>query len=269
MLKGSTWDLAYLVAEVGAELDDAGHGQWSSASKERAIRSAVRAAAGEWWEIRIDDTHTYSHTTHRYALPVGCVRILEVWFEPFSTTKPRRFVSPTSWRVEGDYLVFIKPIVRYTNRTMYITYRIEPSNLLDIDTNDGVIASSTATALTSAGATFSTKGVRMGDAVVINETGYAGNGTYYVVSIDSETQLTLHKAPGTAGATLDYNVAHLTDLPYKYLIYYAMSELYEVAARNRPGVQEDEYLRWASYYKQLAAMELKKKQRHHKGRRTY
>jgi hypothetical protein len=266
---GNKWTLAELNSIVDNFMNDTTDTRWTSAQKDTAIRMALLDAPPRWWEIRIDDTNTYDEDDYRYDLPPACEWVEEVWFEPLSTDKPRYLVSPTSWHVEEDELVFTDRYSKYDGQTIYIVYGVYPTNLLTLSKTDGVVASTTATALTSAGSTFITSGVRVGDAVVINETSYDGNGTYYVESVDSETQLTLHKAPGTAGSSLDFTVAYYTDLPVTYIRLYAAAELYEVIARNSPGLEIDEVLRLAQYYREKAEEELRKKSRAHRARRSF
>jgi hypothetical protein len=81
--------------------------------------------------------------------------------------------------------------------------------------------------------------------------------------------LTLQKAPGTIGTGISYYVAEATDMPYEYLIVAALAELYEMASRNRPGVEVEECIRWSNYYRQLASDELKRQARHAPPTRSY
>lgn len=268
-LRGVQWTLAQLVADLRIRLDDASDVRWSSTQKALAVQSAIRRARGQWWEERIDDTNTYDADDFRYTLPAGCETIIAIYLEALDSTLPRFAVSPVLYHREGNELVIEQEIDDYDGQIMYIHYTVYPTNLLTCSATDGVIASATAVALTSASQTFVTKGIREGDPIVINESGYAGNDTYYVVSIDSETQVTLHKAPGTTGSSLDYNVALYTDMPYEYLITASMAELYEMASRNKPGVEVEENIRWANYYRQLAADELRRQFRHMPARRSY
>jgi hypothetical protein len=268
-LRGVQWTLAQLQADLRIRLDDASDVRWSAAQKALAIQAAVRRARGQWWEERIDDTNTYEADTYRYTLPPGCESIVSVYFEAVDSDAPRFLVVPNRYHRESDVLVFEQDFDTYDGQTMYIHYLVYQTNLLTCTGTVGAIASVTTKALTSVGQTFVTKGVREGDAVEISESGYAGNGTYYVVSVDSETQVTLHKAPGTIGTNLDYEVAAHTDMPYEYLISSAMAELHEMAGRNKPGLEGEAAMRWASYYRQLATDELRKQARHMPPTRSY
>ena len=268
-LTGNLWTLAQLEIEVATFMDDASYERWAQATMAKAIRQALQNAGSRWFEERIDDTATYDSSTFRYTLPPICETVEEVWLEAWSSDRPRRFVVPTMWHIEGNELVFEEAYNRYDGQGLYLVYIVSPANLLTLPLTDGVIASTTTTALTSATATLVSGGVRAGDAVIINKTDYAGNGTYYVVSVDSTTQLTLHKAPGTAGSSLTFNVAHYTDMPVSYIRCFAAAMLYEQAARNRPGVEVSEYLQLASYYRQLADRELKLHRKSRPARRRY
>jgi hypothetical protein len=62
---------------------------------------------------------------------------------------------------------------------------------------DGAIANAVAT-LTSAGATFITSGVQIGDVVALGVFGQPDSDTYRIVTVDSETQLTLQQQNGVA-----------------------------------------------------------------------
>ena len=265
---GNKWTLAQLESEVANFMDDASYARWSQDNVDEAIRAALRAAPPKWWEERIDDSNTYSEDDFRYDLPPACVSVEEVWFEPVDSDKPRYFVEPRFWRIEGEELVFTGSYSKYDGQTMYILYVVYPINLLTESKTNGGIASTTTKDLTSSGSTFVTDGVKVGDAVVISESDYAGNGTYYVATV-AEATLTLHKAPGTAGTNLDFTVALYTDLPLTYVQYYSAAYLYELAARNRPGVEVDEYLRFSTYYRQLAEQELRKQRKPRAARRRY
>jgi len=266
---GDKWTLAELIVDVSDALHDSTNVRWASTDVEKAINQAIRFARQEWREERIDDTNTYSDDDFRYDLPPVCERVVEVWFEPTDDYSPRYQVPATWWRQEGTELVFIRNYPEYDGETMYIVYLVNANNLLDIDLTNGAIATATATALTSVGSTFTTDGVRPGDEVIIYKAAYAGNGTYYVVSVTSETELKLHKAPGTVGTDLTFYVAHYTDMPYGYLVYFSMAWLYEHSARNKPGFDVEEVIRWSAYYRQLADKAMRDMQRAAKGRRRY
>jgi hypothetical protein len=268
-MHGDRWTLADLTAALAANLDDAGHARWAAALKASAIREAIREARGYWWDERVSTRHAYSEDTFRYDLPAACEKVVAVWFEPTSDSDPRVQVPSDWWLQEGSELVFVKSFSQYDGQEMYIHYLAFPTTLLTLSVTNGGVASVTTRALTSAGETFITKGVRVGDAVLVNETGYAGNGTYYVDTVDSETQLTLDRAPGTVGTNLDFTVAQYTDVPYNYIMYFAMAWLYEVSARNKPGRDIDELLKLASYYRALAARDLEQKSRMARSMRRY
>lgn len=246
---GEKWTLADLRVGISGALDDSANARWSATEVDDAIREAIRLGRQKWGDERVDDTQTYDDDDFRYDLPKGCEKVLFVYFAPISDTDPRHEVSPATWHQEGTELVFTRSYATYDQQTMYIHYLTFPANLLSISLADGAVATAVTTALTSAAATFTTAPkVREGDEVIIYKAAYAGNGTYYVVSIDSATQLTLNKAPGAIGATLTYYVAHYTDMPYTYLKFQAMAELYQLDARNRPGRNVEERLRWAAWY---------------------
>lgn len=255
---GNKYTLAQLAADLDTRMNDAADTHWTQAQKNLAIQTALRNAEGQWWDERIDDTNTYSTDGFRYTLPPICQGVEAVYFEPMSSDEARGFVVPSSYHIEGDTLVFSKKSYNYDGQKMYIVYLAYPTNLLTLSGTNGAIATTTTKALTSSAETFLTKGTRVGDAVIINESGYAGNGTYYVASVDSETQLTLHKAPGTVGTSLDFTVAQYTDMPYEYIINAAMAEMYEMALRDRPGVEVTKYVQFATYYRELAQQALRK-----------
>jgi hypothetical protein len=262
--RGTVWTLATLNTDIGVRLDDAAHTRWTSAQKDVAIKSAVRHARGKWWEERIDSTVTYSQDDYRYDLPVACEVVEAIYFEPTSSDDPRHFAPPTSWHVEGSELVFTSRFSDYDGQTMYLHYLVYPANLLTVTAADGVVATG-GLSLTSATATFVTNGVLPGDEIELPaDTG----GPYYVSSVTSNTVLVPHKA-ATAGSTLTYHIARYTDLPYEYLIFGAMAELYEMSSRNRPGVEVEESIRWATYYRQMAEVSLKQQARHAKPQRRY
>jgi len=262
VLIGSTYTLATIVTDLSTRLDDSSHVRWTQAEKNLAVKTAIRLARGTWHEERLDDTNTYDSETYRYTLPVNCERILSVYFAPENSDEPRRLVVPSMYHREGNTLVFTLPYPYYDGNTMYISYIVYPNNLITCSASDGVVAS---TGLTSATSTFITSGVCVGDEVEI--TGDTG-GPYYVSSITSETVLVLHKAP-TAGSSKTFYIARYTDLPYEYLIFGAMGELHEMAARNRPGVEVEELVKWASYYRSMAEEVLKKQARHRSSVRSY
>jgi len=157
------------------------------------------------------------------------------------------------WNIDNYELVFEQAFPKYDGQTLYIAYFVYPNNLLHLTAADGVVSGATLTSTTS---TFSTYLVLPGDEVHI--TGDSGH--YYVKTVDSETQLTLHDSP-TAGSSKTFYVARYTDMPFTYLTYRAMAELYEMASRNKPGVEVEENMRWATYYRQLATRELELKRR--------
>lgn len=268
-LRGQSYTLVQLNALLDGWVDDASDLRWTAAQKNAAIQSAVLAARGSWEEERIDSSNTYDDETYRYTLPPACHRVLAVQFEPDSTDYPRYEISPGQWSIEGSELVFDYSYNKYDGHTMYIIYTALPTNLLSISKTDGAIASATATALTSAASTFVTDMVLVGDAVIINESGYAGNSTYYVKSVDSETQITLDRAPGTTGSSLNFTVSQYTDMPLTYLKYASMAELYELAFRNAPGLEVDSNIKLATYYRQLAENEIRKFSRRSGVHRSY
>lgn len=260
--RGVLWSLSQITTDLGVRLDDAAHTRWSATQKNMAVKSSVLQARGRWWEERLDDTQTYDAEDYRYNLPPACEEVSTVYFAALSDGDPRYFVPPSRWHLEGTELVFDKSIRAYDGQTLYIYYTVYYANLLSVTAADGVAAS---TAFSSATSTFVTSGVQEGDEVEIS--GDSG-GPYYVSSVTSNTALVLHKAP-TAGTSLTFYVAYYTDLPYEYLIYAAMAELYEMASRNRPGVEVEENVQWATYYRQLAGRTLVQQARHPKQQRRY
>lgn len=259
---GNKWTLAQLRTEVETFMDDTTNARWSQDDVDRAIRAAIRSAPPKWWEERIDDAHTYDEETFRYLLPPICASVEEVWFEPLSSDKPRKFVVPSVWHIEGNYLVFTDSYSKYDGQTMYLLYAVYPTNLLSVSGSDGVVDSGDLDALASATSEFVTDGVQVGDSVELAQ------GTFYVESVDSETQLTLHKDM-SAGTSLSFYIARYTDLPVTYVQYYAAAMLYEAAARNRPGIEIDDYLTMARYYRSLAEMELNRQRKARPVRRRY
>lgn len=262
VLKNPKYTLSQVRTDVSIRMDDSSDVRWTAAQKNLAITSAIRKAAGQWWEERIDDSNTYVTTTFRYALPPACKSVECVHFAGSTSTSPRVWASPTRWHIEDDYLVFDQAITAGNNRTMYITYLVYQANLLDISKTDGVASGTDFGSITS---TFIASGVQIGDELEIE--GDQG-GPYYVSGIEMPLVLNLHKAP-TAASALTFHVARYTDMPYEYLVYGAMAELYEMASRNRPGVEVEEQIRWATYYRQMAENELKKHRKHTNPQRRF
>ena len=260
-LVGNKWTLPELVVLVSDFIGDSENVRWPVSVVERAIRDAIRAAPPKWWEERIDSFHTYESETFRYVLPPACVRVEEVWFEPLSSEKPRYFVVPSLWHIEEDQLVFSKPLPKYGGQPLYMLYVVHPSNLLDVSANDGIVSSGT---LMSETGTFITDGVRAGDAVHFDN----DNAEYYVKLVGTQHILLLDR-PATDGSEITYDIARYTDLPVTYIQNYAAAMLYENAARNRPGVEIDEALTLARYYRSLAEIELNKQRKTHTPRRRY
>lgn len=265
-MKGRIWDLVEINREVAAYMDDVSNVRWSSAEVDKAIKAAVRAASHVWFEERIDDTLTYAVATQRYALPVICENVLEVWLGPLTATDPKHFIPMSSWRVEGTTLVMQRVFTAYAGKTIYIYYIVRPSSLIDGDRADGQ-SYLTSTKFTSAGSTFVTRGVRIGDTLEI--TSGVDAGTYYVVAIVSETEVTLHKALTTAATPLNFHIAHFSDLPHDYLVHFAMAWLFELAARNRPAVESADIVQWANYYRQLADLDLRRNARRPRAVKRY
>ena len=265
-LKGRLWTLSELNTEVAAYIDDASYARWSSAEVDRAIKAAVRASSHVWFEERLDASHSYAIATQTYALPPACENVLEVWFAPISANQPRHLIPMSSWRVEGTDLVMQQIFTAYDTKAMYIHYMVRPANLLAIGQADG--QSYTSTKFTSALSTFITHGVRPGDALVI--TSGADVGTHYVAVIVSNTEVTLHAAlTATAGPGISFIVEQQTDLPFDYIMHFAMAWIYELAGRNRPGVEVSDVVQWANYYRQLADLDLKRNARRPRPVRRY
>jgi hypothetical protein len=268
VLRGQLWTLAQLNSKLDTAVDDASDLRWTAAQKNTAIQNAVLSARHSWLEERIDDSNTYAEDTFRYTMPPSCYRVISMYFSGDSD-EPRYEINPSTWHIEGNEIVFTYSYDDYDGDTLYIIYSVLPNNLLTVSSTAGVIASTTTKVLTAAGSTFVTNMVLVGDPVIINESGYAGNGTYYVASADSETQLTLHKAPGTAGASLDFTVAYYTDLPLDYLMHEAQCELYQMAMNNAPGTEIDSNIKMSTYYKQLAERDLERSARRPNPSRSY
>jgi hypothetical protein len=234
------------------DVNDVAFARWSSATMDTAIRRAIDMARNRWWETRIDDTQTYSYSTFSYALPPACERIVDVYFEPTDSYSPQKICLPKFWRMDAGSLYFTESFPEYDGNTLYIYYQVPAGQLLNVTAADGVIATNT---LTSATATFITNGVKEGDSVELYKSAYAGNGTYYVVSVTSETVLVMNESPGT-GSSVTYYVARYTDVPEQYILNAAKGWLYEWVANNKPGREIQDNLQRAAYYKQVAEMEL-------------
>jgi hypothetical protein len=268
VLRGQLWTLAQLNSRLDTAIDDSSDLRWSSAQKDTAIKTAILSVGPKWLEERIDDTNTYSDDTYRYNMPPACYRVISLAFSD-PNDGMRYSVNPTTWHVEGSEIVFTYEYEKYDGETMYILYHVLPSNLLTLSMTTAAVASIITKALTCAGETFITKGVLVGDPVIINEGSYAGNGTYYVASVDSETQVTLHKAPGTIGTNLDCTIAQYTDLPIDYVIAKSKAELYMLTVMNAPGQEIDTNIKLASYHEQLANAILQKRERRSNPSRSY
>jgi hypothetical protein len=249
--RGPKTTLAKLVSLVEIELQDQSNVRWQQTEIEAMIRQAIRATRGKWFEERRDDTLTYASGTLRYALPPCCWQVYEVRFESLTENKPEYVVPMRDWTMDADgYLNFTHDFTNYNGQSIYLYYTVLPYNLLTCTNTNGVVATSDPDALTSVGATFITSGVEVGDTVEI-----IGQGEFYVESVDSETQLTLHKAP-TAGTSLTYHVARYTDLPERYIVCKTKAYLLEMAAQAHPDVEMQAVAEWANFYHQMAAFEL-------------
>lgn len=257
-MQGRIWDLVEINAEVAAHMDDVAHVRWTSAEIDRAIKAAVRASSHIWFEERVDSSHTYAIATQRYALPTTCENVLEIWFDPISANQPRKLVPMSTWRVEGRDLVFLNVYTLYAAKTMHIYHVVRPANLLDIGAADLATTLGSPT-VTSATATWVADGVRPGDTFVIT-TG-ADAGTYYVVSITNLTTIVLDTNMTANAAGVSFTIAQFTDLPFDYLVHFSMAWLFELAGRNRPGVEVADVVQWANYYRQLADLDLRRNAR--------
>jgi len=265
-LKGRLWTLAELNDEVAAYIDDIAHARWASTEIDRAIKAAIRASSHAWFEERLDASHTYGIATQTYALPPACENVLEVWFSPIVANQPRHLIPMSSWRVEGTDLVMQQIFTAYDTQTMYIHYVVRPANLLTIGAADLATTLNSAT-VTSATATWVASGVRPGDAFIIT-TG-ADAGTYYVVSITNLTTIVLNANLTANAAGESFTVAQQTDLPFDYIMHFAMAWIYELAGRNRPGVEINNVVEWANYYRQHADLDLRRNARRPRPVRRY
>ena len=249
---GSSFTLAAIQADLETRLDDTDNTRWSDAQMQLAIRAAVRKARTYWWDERLDDTNTYDYQEFRYSLPPACQGVEEVWLGDEDSTAPRWRVPARYYHVEHDELVFTESLTPHSGESLYIIYNAFPMNLLSL-TGTGTLVSNV---MTDGSAAFSTNGVSVGDEVLLcSSASGAFVGTFYVkedLAHNTETTLALHKAPSVSGS-VTYYVAYYTSLPYEYLIYGAMAELYEMALRNRPGVEIKDYVELSTYYRQMAA----------------
>lgn len=268
-LTGALWTLSQLNSFVDTAISDGGNVRWTSAEKDTAICAAILSAHGYTWEERIDSEHTWDMNTQRYAVPAGCVSVREIYFEDRrGSGYPRKFIVPTSWSVEGTTIVFSarSRYRKYQGVTMYITYNVYQGHLLNIGAADLVTTANDAT-VTSATGDWLTKAVLIGDSFEI--IGGADAGIYFVSSVTNGTTIELHTELTANAVAQVFRIAYYTNLSAIYVNYYAMSELYELAARNRPGVEIDETLRLAAWNKQLAQVELERIRKRPKGIRMY
>lgn len=265
-LKGRLWTLAELNAEVAAYIDDAAYARWASTEIDRAVKAAVRASSHVWFEERLDASHTYAIATQVYALPPACENVLEVWFAPITANQPRHLIPMSSWRVEGTNLVMQQIFTTYDTKTMYIYYVVRPANLLNIGLND-LGTSINSPIVTSNTSSWILAGVRPGDTFVIMTGTCAG--TYYVKSITNLTTIVLNvnMIANTGGET--FTIAKYTDLPFDYIMHFAMAWVYELAGRNRPGVEVSDVVQWANYYRQHADLDLRRNARRPRPVRRY
>jgi hypothetical protein len=257
MMNRNRYTLAEVEASLSRQLQDEAHDQWPQAIKIEAIVNAVRDSDGFWFEERVDDTHTYSTSIFEYALPPGCVSVEDV---EMVVSGKLVYVSREAWAVSNGRLRFPRPLPTHSGRNIRVTYIAHNNNVTEVSGSDGVIASSE---LSSSSSKFVTHGVRRGDPVTVG-----GSTTYIVSSVISETKLELWGSP-VPGSGLSFVVAPDTDLPWEYLVDKSLAFLYEWAARNVPGVDEDNYIRWSSYYRQLAAQEIREKAKRPAARRRY
>lgn len=257
------WTLSAIVSDLEIRLDDVTNTRWSDAQMQLAVKAAVRKSAGQWWDERVDETHTYEDDTFRYSLPPACQMVEEVWFAA-EADEPYWQVSSRFWHTEAGQLVFTEPFSKYSGNTMRIVYLVYPNNLLT-STGSGSVSDDT---LVDFDATFLTDGVCPGDSVLF----YSSGGTFieecYVADAgptNTNITLALHPTPSFSGACT-YYLAYYTDLPYEYLVYGAMAELYEMSLRNRPGVEVRDAIELATYYRQMAEDRIIKQRKRQKPR---
>lgn len=262
VLRGTTYTLYDILEDINANLYESADSLWTPSQKKNAIQKAVRDARPEWWEERIDDTHTYDYTQHRYDLPPACAIVEAVSVSAPNPGNPRKDIPAIDWHIEGDELVFEESHPQYNGETLYIIYLYYQKNLLDISGDDLVSVAGSAQ-VTSDSSTFITDGVEAGDRLI-----KGGVNEYYVVSVDSETQLTLNEEMEMNGIS-SFTVAGYTDMPHEYLVSKAMAELYLASAMNRPGAEVENAIQLSDYYRQLARQALQRNRRHPKPRRMY
>jgi len=127
------------------------------------------------------------------------------------------------WVYAGDKISFLELSVGATAVPVYLRHSAEREVTIindhatqyliidwdgtiptSLDLADGATTADSA-ALTSATATFVTNGVEKGDLVWLHE-GTADDGVYEIVSVDSETQITLCQALTVTDADVDFDV---------------------------------------------------------------
>lgn len=261
-LQGVTYTLDDLVSELNTRMDDASNDRWTESQKQLSVQLAVSSASPRWWEERIDDKHTYDYQQPRYELPPGWVSIEEVRFEPIDVGDDRHFVVPSTFHIEGNELVFEKNYISYNDNTLYIIYTYYPRTLLDVSGTSGEVQSDGVSFVDSS-ATFITDGVKAGDAIVIE-----GDGRYIIQEVTFEDEVVL-RTEAEEDTGLTYYIAYYTDIPKEYLLNYAMSEMYMMATRNRPGVEIESSIRLSNYHRQLAIETLEENRMRGKSRRRY
>lgn len=250
------WSVSSLVDQISKDMKDDSFVRWLRTDYVQAIKGAVLLAQGYWSEEQEDASLTYDMNVSRYTLPsnigeITTVSIYDTYMESI------RLVPSTVWKVISNTLVFSKNMSSYDGGTIHIVYRVNHSNILEVSGTDGVISGYT---LTSASSSFITDDVNVCDEVIVN------GETAYVTEVVSDTELTL-STQLTAGSSLSFSVAEYTKLPFAYLKPAVIAELYELSARNKPGLEISQNFQLAAYYKSIAEKEIGRL--YHSGREVW
>ena len=132
-----------------------------------------------------------------------------------NTNKPRDFTNSAD-EISADYIIcdyarreegciYINTGVSAGVNTLQIAYTGGMATEAAVSGTNGSCTKDEAV-LTSAGQTFSAKGIAAGDVLAITESGDDNHGIYTVVSVDSETELTVTPAFSATATGLDYEL---------------------------------------------------------------
>lgn len=285
-MSGTTYSAETYIEEVYDFLSDRDEERWDRREILNALNLAIRRVWPKWSSTVVlssgdtdedgDSVLSYDQEDFDYAVPAEMDDVIEIYLEPFDTTRP--WFKATDWYIRNDVIYFDKAYRRYDGQSMRIVGVRKPTKLILSKGKTGTLTNGDAT-FTDSNGTFVADGFSAGNepsgadwklAVVESANDDAAVDVYTVASVTDGENLELDSNyTGTTSSNcvyVLYNGAQTTDVPFPFMLHMAAHFMYLLWGHKGIGKDVELAADWAQYHYEQAFVELEEEKKRHRPR---